>query len=87
MRLWPRCCLSYLRLPRAANPNPSPDPDPGPSPSPSPSPNPNPNPNPNQVLSILPSTSESGVLWHWNDKAKLLAMTGRTQVLVRVGLR
>ena len=36
---------------------------------------------PAEVLSILPSTTESGVLWHWNDKAKLLAMTDRTQVL------
>ena len=36
---------------------------------------------PAEVLSILPSTTESGVLWHWNDKAKLLAMTDRTQML------
>ena len=27
------------------------------------------------------------MLWHWSDKAKLLAMTDRTQVRVRVRVR
>ena len=30
---------------------------------------------------MIPATNETGVQWHWNDAAKLLAMTDRSQVL------